>query len=201
MTEWTPVFFDQHLETLECSVVRVKHELCKSTQLRCTVPTIGAVDQYCILLNFNTLQDIMCALKDLGKNLSIPRAVKLCVPVSWKPSFAARNRLIGHIVELFKRITDNVDIVNVSKGDSTVRIVAVQTTVFIASSWEFICTCIEQWSSVKDINKASWIELTWIAKTNEPSELFVEFISTTEHSTAWLWTSPNRHTWYFIVIS
>ena len=101
------------------------------------------------------MQYVVCGLKNLGQNLPVSRIVELCEPVRGEPSFVARNRQIGHIIKLFEGITDNMDVVNVSKGNSTVRVVTVQATVFISSTGELICTCIEKWSSIVDFNKAS----------------------------------------------
>jgi hypothetical protein len=53
MSKCKPIFFNQHLESSNSSVIWIKHQLNQSAQLCSSIPPISAVHKYIYLLNFH----------------------------------------------------------------------------------------------------------------------------------------------------
>lgn len=59
MTKSYPVLLNEDLEAFKGTIVRVEHYLSKSTELSGSIPAIGAVHDDIVLLDCDSLQDLV----------------------------------------------------------------------------------------------------------------------------------------------
>jgi len=127
--------------------------------------------------------------------------LKSWLPEMGQPFLVLWKRHVRHSIHLFETFSDLMYILYLSECYSAIGIFTVKSAVFEASTFSSVNLCVKKWSCIVYLHEPSWIKLARVAKTNESQQLLIVLAPASEHTSAWLWTSPNCHTWYLIVIT
>ena len=94
-------------------------------------------------------------------------------------------------MDLLKGLTNDMNIIYVTKGDLTVLICRVWTAVLKATAFELVGASIKQGSCIKDFHKSIPIFLSVVAKTDLTYKLFITSVSCAEEEGTRLAAPPN----------
>ena len=149
------------------------------------------MDQDVVFVHSQSMKDVISGVEYAHEDLTITRIIKGLMPVlsNWLVTCLHH---VCHIVDFLKRLSHNVDVIDVSKSDSTIRIGSVRTTVFISSTFEFIGACVKERPGIKDFNKATLVLLSAVTKAYVADQLFIAFTPCTPDKSTRLTASPDR---------
>ena len=137
------------------------------------------------------MKDMISGGEYAHKDLTVTRIIKSLMPVlsNWLVTCLHH---VGHIVDFLKRLSHHVDVIDVAKSDSAVRIGSVWTAVFISPTFEFIGACVKERPGIKDFNKATLILLSAVTEANVADQLFIASTPCTPDKSTRLTASPDR---------